>query len=504
MSLGVIRESRGRVNTLKVLFLFLSLIVLAQEYPSGTPHHSLDAKPTGISNGVFNPASCGTKPAPDWCSGSDIFAWANAAIAACSGRCDLYIPVAQYGPVTTTLKINKPGVSVHCATRISTQIEYTGTGDAVLVQPLLGSGSGGFNPVIGAGGIYNCSLVGSPRGASGIHLVNTNDFEVNGVTVKGFTGRAGFGAAAFWIDTQNIEGFGPAWSERNAFIRAFSYENTNGFLFTNTGGTGSFGRTHCVACFVNIGSHQSGLTLRGAGLYDSFLEISGNLDYKTSNGTAISVDGATRAFNNTLIGHFESNQNGLSTCVRLAGGAQFLYRGDFDCINSPRYPMANDIDPTAHFYPEGGRDPLQSPLHFGVGPTLFPQTIDALEGLGLNARWNGANWQCNGDGGSNGCGVISGAIATGGINFYSLPSEGGINRSVSQAKLNAGLVFSLGPNGALIPPVNFRTLPACSPALEGLSRNVTDSSTATYNARVQGGGSNHIMVYCNGTHWVAH
>jgi len=496
----------GCVKIFRIAALLLPIGAIAQNHTAGiieVPNHWLERNSFANSNGVMNPATCGNTPAPSWCNGSDIFAWANAAIAACSGNCDIYIPATQYGPVTTTLRINKPGVSVHCATRISTQIQYTGTGDAILVQPLLGAGSAGFNPVVGAGGIYNCSLVGSPAGASGIHLLNANDFEVYGVTVKGFTGRSGYGAAAFWLETGNIDGFGPAWTERNTFARVYSYENTNGFLFTNSNGSGSFGRTHCIACFLNVGNHQSGVTLRGAGLYDSFLDISGNLDAGTVQGTAIWVDDATRAFNNTLIGHFESNQDGLSTCVRVAGGGQFFYRGDFDCINSPRYPMVNDIDPNAHFYPEDGRDPLQASLHAGVGPTLFPQTVHSLEGLGLNSRWDGTRWQCNGDGGSDGCAVISGRIGTGAINFYSVPSIGGNNRSVSQDILDHSLVFSLSPNGPLIPPVNFGALPACTAALEGLSRTVKDSRTANYNAKIQSGGPYHITAYCNGSDWVA-
>lgn len=60
-------------------------------------------------------------------------------------------------------------------------------------------------------------------------------------------------------------------------------------------------------------------------------------------------------------------------------------------------------------------------------------------------------------------------------------------------------VFSL-----LITPQNFSVLPACSSALEGTTRPVKDSSTATFNATVTGGGTNHIVAYCNGTNWVAH
>lgn len=58
--------------------------------------------------------------------------------------------------------------------------------------------------------------------------------------------------------------------------------------------------------------------------------------------------------------------------------------------------------------------------------------------------------------------------------------------------------------GFLISPVAFASLPACAAGLEGESRAVNNSNTATYNAAVAGGGTNHIVAYCNGTSWVAH
>jgi len=55
-----------------------------------------------------------------------------------------------------------------------------------------------------------------------------------------------------------------------------------------------------------------------------------------------------------------------------------------------------------------------------------------------------------------------------------------------------------------IAPVAFASVPSCTSGLEGTSRAVNNSNTATYNATVAGGGTNHIVAYCNGTNWVAH
>jgi hypothetical protein len=68
---------------------------------------------------------------------------------------------------------------------------------------------------------------------------------------------------------------------------------------------------------------------------------------------------------------------------------------------------------------------------------------------------------------------------------------------------NAG---GTGSNGYVLlgSPVLFASLPACSAALEGAARPVSDSTTVTYNATVTGSGTNHILAYCNGTNWTAH
>jgi hypothetical protein len=47
-------------------------------------------------------------------------------------------------------------------------------------------------------------------------------------------------------------------------------------------------------------------------------------------------------------------------------------------------------------------------------------------------------------------------------------------------------------------------LPTCGSNSEGWVYAVTDSSSAIFNAAFTGGGSNHIIGYCNGTRWVVH
>lgn len=63
-----------------------------------------------------------------------------------------------------------------------------------------------------------------------------------------------------------------------------------------------------------------------------------------------------------------------------------------------------------------------------------------------------------------------------------------------------GLVFA--PGGYVqVKAVLFSQLPAASSSLEGVVRAVSDSNTATWGATIAGGGSNHVLAYCNGTNW---
>ena len=63
-----------------------------------------------------------------------------------------------------------------------------------------------------------------------------------------------------------------------------------------------------------------------------------------------------------------------------------------------------------------------------------------------------------------------------------------------------GLIFS--PGGYVqVSAVEFADLPAASSDLEGVCRPVTDSTTSTWGATITGGGSNHVLAYCNGTNW---
>ena len=52
-----------------------------------------------------------------------------------------------------------------------------------------------------------------------------------------------------------------------------------------------------------------------------------------------------------------------------------------------------------------------------------------------------------------------------------------------------------------IKPAAFSVLPACRPETEGEMSPVIDSSTNTWGAPITGGGTNHVLAYCDGAQW---
>jgi hypothetical protein len=65
---------------------------------------------------------------------------------------------------------------------------------------------------------------------------------------------------------------------------------------------------------------------------------------------------------------------------------------------------------------------------------------------------------------------------------------------------NIGASIQLG-RGVQTKPVTFATLSSCSSTTEGIMEAVTDSTTNAWGATITGGGSNHVLAYCDGTNW---
>ncbi len=70
----------------------------------GSAPSSPSSTNSGIVNGVYSPAQCGQTPAPQWCSGSDIGAWVNAAASHLPNGCgEIDISAGRYSQTTTIL-----------------------------------------------------------------------------------------------------------------------------------------------------------------------------------------------------------------------------------------------------------------------------------------------------------------------------------------------------------------------------------------------------------------
>src|SRR3954453_13085731 len=133
---------------MKLLLFLLALLRLplfAQLPPFTGTVSSSGGVTTSNLNGVYNPVACGTAPVPSWCSGPDIGAWINAAIAAGANR--LFVPAGKYSQSTTIMLPRN--VLLTCAQSFATQITYASSaGWAVIVADTFGdtlyAGRGGI------------------------------------------------------------------------------------------------------------------------------------------------------------------------------------------------------------------------------------------------------------------------------------------------------------------------------------------------------------------------
>lgn len=78
----------------------------------------------------------------------------------------------------------------------------------------------------------------------------------------------------------------------------------------------------------------------------------------------------------------------------------------------------------------------------------------------------------------------------------------GVN-SIAQVTVNTTGITSF-KTGVQLPKYTVATLPVCNGANEGVLVAVTDANVLTFNATLTGGGSGHVMGYCNASVWTVH
>jgi hypothetical protein len=103
------------------------------------------------------------------------------------------------------------------------------------------------------------------------------------------------------------------------------------------------------------------------------------------------------------------------------------------------------------------------------------------------------------DSGTGGGGTPDSYLCRPSANTYDFGSTaGGTNGTINAGKIN---VTGTGPSTIQIGTNVFSALPACTSGTEGTQAPVTDSTAATWGATITGGGTNHILAYCDGTAW---
>jgi len=91
---------------------------------------------------------------------------------------------------------------------------------------------------------------------------------------------------------------------------------------------------------------------------------------------------------------------------------------------------------------------------------------------------------------------IAAAFASSGVMFSNL------NDQPTGGTCNYGGVHLGRPTGSLrIDPTAFGNLPTCASGTQGMLKPVSDSTTNTWGASITGGGSDHVLAFCDGTNW---
>src|SRR5215831_2344864 len=183
-----------------LVWLILVGSALAQHSPSSQADIDYIPGPTtaGNWNGVWNPLACAKTPSPNWCSGSDIGAWINAAIS--KGAARIFIPAGSYSQ-TSTIHLPR-NVMLTGASAFETRITYTpSSGWAVIASDAYGPGI-----FAGRGGIEDLSFYG-PAG-----LTNAYDNQTGGIYFGGSDSLTG-GTGSASVSNCTLKGsvFNTSW-----------------------------------------------------------------------------------------------------------------------------------------------------------------------------------------------------------------------------------------------------------------------------------------------------
>lgn len=193
--------------------------------------------------------------------GSDIGAKVNAAFASCTNGCDVVIPAGTYS-FSTTIDV---GINDYLRGQGAavTIIDYTGTGDAILVE------AGSLAPYR-SGAVRKLTLNGSSASstANGIHQVNTVGFTYHDLSIESF------GGTGLWIDNEDTNycaNCGNGFNERTQISYVSLFQNGTNLAFTREGTTStpSYEYTWIRGLHIQINGGETGLLVSGTGATES-------------------------------------------------------------------------------------------------------------------------------------------------------------------------------------------------------------------------------------------
>ncbi len=135
---------------------------------------------------------------------------------------------------------------------------------------------------------------------------------------------------------------------------------------------------------------------------------------------------------------------------------------------------------------------------FAYGDSIQGSAVGFVLDSG-NVAWGSLSFENN----SVDLGIDTGTMM--GTGFLELANSGGTVR-IDTAHMNPGLFYVDGNNGIMTAtvqstPRTFSTVPACSSTTEGQRQAITDSTANTLGATITGGGTDHVLGYCDGTNW---
>lgn len=346
-------------------------------------------------------------------------------------------------------------------------------GNLTIPTPNLSGITNTDSGAIVAGGLTNGSVYYGP--APSTHLSG------------GWGSLTALGINVLTANTTGYSNTGVGWGALAA--NTTGYENTaagQDALWVNTTGfaNAAFGQ-------ASLAANVTGSNNVGVGWGALYQSTSGN---NTSVGEAASFS-QTSGSSNTSIGQgaLYSNQTGQQN-VAVGGLASYL---------GTAISFSTTVGYEAGYNATGSHNTLVGYIA-GLGITSgFENTVIGDQNSSSSAITTGAQNIEIGYSVQVPSATASGQLSIG--NFIYGTGLTGTGSSVSPGSIGIGVTNPhttlevAGPIQA--DPTTFAGLPSCASTTEGAHRAVTDSTTATWGATVAGGGSNHILAYCDGTNW---